>query len=128
MTERLHFLSFCSSFWRRNWQLTPVFLPGESHGWRGLVGYSLWGCKQLDTTKQLTHRHTDTQTHTHTHRYTHTHTLLESGQFFLPLIIIIPYSDIFKRDMESQNHFKTYWFFSSYSQSCFVKSPHKTLL
>ena len=54
-TERLHFLSFSSSFWRRKWQPTPVFLPGESHGWRGLVGCSLWGCKQSDMTKQLTH-------------------------------------------------------------------------
>ena len=44
-----------SLFWRRKWQPTPVFLPGESHGWRGLVGYSLWGCKELDTTQQLTH-------------------------------------------------------------------------
>ena len=26
--------------WRRKWQSTPVFLPGESHGWRSLVGYS----------------------------------------------------------------------------------------
>ena len=26
--------------WRRKWQRTPVFLPGESHGWRSLVGYS----------------------------------------------------------------------------------------
>ena len=57
-TERLHFLSFYSSFWRRKWQPTPAFLPGESHGWRGLVGFSLWGCKELDTTKQLTHTHT----------------------------------------------------------------------
>ena len=55
MTEWLHFLSFYSSFWSRKWQPTPVFLPGESHGQRGLVGYSLWGCKELDTTKQLTH-------------------------------------------------------------------------
>ena len=29
--------------WRRKWQPTPVFLPGESHGQRSLVGYSLWG-------------------------------------------------------------------------------------
>ena len=50
-------LSFYSSFWRRKWQPTPVFLPGESHGQRGLVGYSLWGCKESDTTKQLTHTH-----------------------------------------------------------------------
>ena len=36
---------------RRKWQLTPVFLPGESHGQRNLVGYSLWGRKELDTTE-----------------------------------------------------------------------------
>ena len=29
--------------WRRKWQPTPVFLPGESHGQRSLVGYSAWG-------------------------------------------------------------------------------------
>ena len=28
---------------RREWLPTPVFLPGESHGWRSLVGYSPWG-------------------------------------------------------------------------------------
>ena len=32
-----------------------VFLPGESHGRRGLVGYSLCGCKESEMTKQLTH-------------------------------------------------------------------------
>ena len=31
--------------WRRKWQPTPVFLPGESHGQKSLAGYSLWGCK-----------------------------------------------------------------------------------
>ena len=35
---------------RRKWQPTPVFLPGESHGRRSLVGYSPRGCKELDTT------------------------------------------------------------------------------
>ena len=30
---------------RREWQSTPVFLPGESHGQRSLAGYSLWGHK-----------------------------------------------------------------------------------
>ena len=33
---------------------TPVFLPGEFHGQRSLVGYSLWGCKELAMTEQLT--------------------------------------------------------------------------
>ena len=32
-----------STHWRRKWQPTPVFLPGESHGQRSLVGYSPWG-------------------------------------------------------------------------------------
>ena len=31
--------------WRRAWQPTPVFLPGESHGQRSLAGYSPWGPK-----------------------------------------------------------------------------------
>ena len=39
--------------WRRKWQSTPVFLPGNSHGQRSLAGYSLWRCKELDTTYQL---------------------------------------------------------------------------
>ena len=39
--------------WRRKWQPTPVLLPGESHGWRSLVGYSLWGHKESDTTERL---------------------------------------------------------------------------
>ena len=37
--------------WRRKWQPTPVFLPGEPHEQRILVGYSLWVRKELDTTK-----------------------------------------------------------------------------
>ena len=33
--------------WRRKCQLTPVFLPGKSHGQRSLVGYCPWGCKRV---------------------------------------------------------------------------------
>ena len=40
--------------WRRKWQPTPVFLPGEFYGQRSLVGYSPWGCKELDMTERLT--------------------------------------------------------------------------
>ena len=36
--------------WRRKWQPIPVFLPGESHGWRSLGGYSPWGLKESDIT------------------------------------------------------------------------------
>ena len=39
--------------WRRKWQPTPVFLPGESHGQKNLVGCSPWGRKESDTTKRL---------------------------------------------------------------------------
>ena len=39
--------------WRRKWHLTPVFLPGEFHGRRRLVGYSPGDGKQQDTTEQL---------------------------------------------------------------------------
>ena len=39
--------------WRREWLLTPIFLPGEFHGQRSLAGYSPWCCKESDTTKRL---------------------------------------------------------------------------
>ena len=37
--------------WRRAWQPTPVFLPGESHGQRSLVGYNPKDHKDLDMTE-----------------------------------------------------------------------------
>ena len=46
--------------WNRKWQPTSVFLPGQFHGQRSLVGYSPWGRKKADTTEWLsTHIHTD---------------------------------------------------------------------
>ena len=40
--------------WKRKWQPTPVFLPGEFHGQRSLVDYSPWGpCKESDMTERL---------------------------------------------------------------------------
>ena len=35
----------------REWQPTPVFLSGKSHGPRSLADHSPWGCKELDTTE-----------------------------------------------------------------------------
>ena len=43
--------------WRKAWQPTPVFLPGEFHRQRSLVGYSPCGCKESDVTEQLTLPH-----------------------------------------------------------------------
>ena len=53
---------FGKILWKRRWQLTPVFLPGESHRQRSLAGYSLWGCKELYVTERAR-----AHTHTHTH-------------------------------------------------------------
>ena len=42
--------------WRRAWQTTPVFLPGDSkntHEQRSQEGYGPWGCKELDMTERL---------------------------------------------------------------------------
>ena len=36
---------------RRQWQPTPVLLPGKSHGRRSLVGCSPWGCTEMDMTE-----------------------------------------------------------------------------
>ena len=40
--------------WRRDWQPTPVFLPGKSHGQRSLAGYDPHGVAESDTTEWLT--------------------------------------------------------------------------
>ena len=42
---------FTFMHWRRKWQPIPVFLPGESQGQRNLVGCSLWGLTESDTTE-----------------------------------------------------------------------------
>ena len=42
---------FSFMHWRRDWQPTPVFLPGESQGQRSLVGCRLWGFTESDTTE-----------------------------------------------------------------------------
>ena len=43
--------TFHSMHWRRTWQPTPVFLPGESQGWQSLVGCCLWCHTESDTTE-----------------------------------------------------------------------------
>ena len=46
---RLSYFTF--THWRRKWQPTPVSLPGESQGRGSLVGCSLWGRTEVDTTE-----------------------------------------------------------------------------
>ena len=43
--------------WRRAWQPTPVYLPGESHGQRSLEGYSPWGHKESDISSEIACTH-----------------------------------------------------------------------
>ena len=67
--------------WRRAWQPTLVFLPGDSHGQRSLAGYSPWGGKESDTTEEteesdMTEENEHKQS-THTHTHTHTHLFKE---------------------------------------------------
>ena len=49
----LFIVTSCVIFWRRQWQPTPVLLPGKSHGQRSLVGCSPWGHKESDRTERL---------------------------------------------------------------------------
>ena len=44
-------LLFTFLHWRRKWQPTPVFLPGESQGWGSLLGCCLWGPTESDMTE-----------------------------------------------------------------------------
>ena len=48
---RLSDFTFTFMHWRRKWQPTPVFLPGESQGWGSLVGCRPWGRTESDTTE-----------------------------------------------------------------------------
>ena len=50
---RLKFKKVGETTWRRKWQPTPVFLPGESQGLGSLVGCRLWGHTESDMTKAI---------------------------------------------------------------------------
>ena len=54
--EKLKFDSWVRS---REWQPTPVFLPGKFHRQRSLVGYSPWDHQESDTTEQLINNNND---------------------------------------------------------------------
>ena len=62
--------------WTKKWQPTPVFLPGDSHGQRSLMGYSPWGCKRAG--------------HDWSH-FIHMHTCFHNPFFFFQTPIILGY-------------------------------------
>ena len=103
--------------WRRKWQPTPVFLPGESQGWGSLVGCRLWGRTESDTTEAM-----QQQQHCSNHlfqfqmslgiRYKmiclHVSLLLEDGNYVL--FLSIPSAQhkackIYKFDLSWMNYF-----------------------
>ena len=49
--SRTRLSDFTFTHWRRKWQPTPVFLPGEPQGRGSLVGCRLWGHTESDTTE-----------------------------------------------------------------------------
>ena len=67
--------------WRRKWQPTPVFLPGEFHGYRSLVGPSPW-CRRV--------RHNWVTKHIHTYRSCTYFLRFISKHFFLPSFLFFP--------------------------------------
>ena len=76
--------------WRRKQQLTPVFLPGKSHGQRSLTGYSPWGRRESDTTG---HTRTDWVYKTYTSQdnvvpwaQEHSQMTFQSNQIHFPLL------------------------------------------
>ena len=52
---------FTFMHWRRKWQPTPVFLPGESQGQESLVGCRLWGHTESDTTEVTERQHSSSK-------------------------------------------------------------------
>ena len=53
MLQALALVLYMHYPWRRKWQRTPVFLPGESQGRGSLVGCHLWGRTESDTTEAI---------------------------------------------------------------------------
>ena len=63
--------------------ITPIFLPGKFHRQRSTVGYSPWGCKESDTTEQLSiYAHARVRVHTHTHKISKAQRKIYSCQLF----------------------------------------------
>ena len=53
LVDLLLVYQYTALIWRREWLLTPVFLPGESHGQRSLAGYSPWDHRESDMIEWL---------------------------------------------------------------------------
>ena len=90
--------------WRWAWQLTPTFLPGESHGQRSLVGYSPQGPKESNIAE-----HVISLSHMYLYMYKHTRIL---NSFCNLLFYVSPYNAL-SHSYNNSNFSTNYIFFSS---------------
>ena len=91
---------------RRKWPPTPVFLLGEFHGQRSLMGYSPWGLKRV--------RHdwmTNTHAYTHTHTHTHTYSFSDFSCRILSVVLYVDPCWLFYISVQFQ--FSCVWLFAT---------------
>ena len=99
---------FIFMHWRRKWQPTPVFLPGESQGRGSLVGCHLWGHTESDTT-EATQQH-DIYTYVWMYIYIYIHLWLSS-------VLIRLFLGIKVKNTVPENHFWRLWLSAKYTPS-----------
>ena len=103
--------------WRRKWQPTPVLLPGKFHGWRSLIGYRSWGCKETrlsDLTFIQNCIHTDDQWPVHFKRLIYKSStfiksfLREAESFYnvntIGILILFRALDYFRNPMKTSDN------------------------
>ena len=108
--------------WRRKWQPTPVFLPGESQGQQSLVGCCLWGRTESDTTEatQQQQQQQDSLSITNSQsslKLTSIESMMPSSHLILcrPLLLlpsIPPSIRVFSNESALRMRWPKYWSFS----------------
>ena len=89
MSIKMFSYMYVCIYWRRKWQPTPVFLPGESQGWASFVGCCPWGHTESDTTEA-------TQQQQQQHVYIYINIFCLFFKFFLFEHILFQQSEIKK--------------------------------
>ena len=102
--------------WRRKWQPTPIFLPGESHGQRSLMGYSSWAHKESDMDWASNTFTLPSPTSPNGGRFPSTPTSFLGGRCFLPLshnlsiiTLSLPSRDTLDQEMHLENDLDKGW-------------------
>ena len=90
--------------WRRKWQPTSVFLPGESHAQRSLAGCSPWGSQSRDTTEWL---RSFTVTHTYQVILLNSHSDVE-GKFYCLCAVDIKHLDNYHNVLSMEKDMATH--------------------